>query len=294
MDKKYQIIEDPIHNYLRVDPIPTNEEVTQYYKQEFYSSSNVNFNDSSLEVQEEEKEFFNSKWESIHNFCLKHFGEIKNISLFDIGFGYAQALLYFKDKGYQISGLEPSFEGVEYAQKQGLKVYNAEIEDFSCAGPEKYDVVLLISVLEHLRNPFQTLNNIKSQLLKKNGLLVVDVPNEFNDFQTIANSEYGLNEWWICPPAHINYFSATTLKNLLKKCGYVIEHCEASFPLELFMLTGEVYVGNQVIGKQCHSKRVRFEHLMKKHGKINKLTCFYKALAELDLGRQVITFASYK
>jgi SAM-dependent methyltransferase len=294
MEKHYKVINDPMYGYLRVDPVPSQEEVEQYYKEEFYSSTYKSFNDSSLEIQKEEQDFFNSRWDAICARCLEHFGRVGGVSLFDIGFGFAQALLYFRDKGLDVSGLEPSPEGATYAKGQGLDVFQASIEDFSCVGSRRFDVVTLLNVLEHLRSPVDTLRNIRNLLLKPGGLLVIDVPNEFNDFQMVANEEYGLNEWWVCPPNHINYFSATNLSQVLDLCGYEVRYREASFPLEVFLLFGDVYVGNGDLGKVCHQKRVRFEYLLRTHGKKEKLTKFYEALAELDLGRQVIVYASPK
>ena len=294
MEKRYKIINDPVYGYLRVDPLPSQEEVEQYYKEEFYSSTYKNFNDSSLEVQKEEQVFFNSRWDAIYERCFEHFERFEGLSLFDIGFGFAQALLYFREKGLDVCGLEPSREGVTYAKDQGLDVYQTSIEDFSCVGSRRFDIVTLFNVLEHLRRPADTLKNIRKFLLKPRGLLVIDVPNEFNDFQMVANAEYGLNEWWLCPPNHINYFSATSLSQTLEVCGYDVRYREASFPLEIFLLFGDVYVGNGELGKICHEKRVKFESLMRTHGKKKKLTKFYEAMAELDLGRQVIIYATLK
>ena len=201
-------------------------------------------------------------------------------------------MIYFHEKGMRVSGLEPSAEGVQYARARGLEVFQAGIEDLSCVGDKRYKVVTMLNVLEHLRHPAQILRQIKTRLLKPRGLLVIDVPNEFNDFQVVANKEYKLKEWWICPPNHINYFSASSLRKLLTACGYQIIHSEASFPLELFLLMGDVYVGNNKLGKACHQKRVAFENLMKKHGKEKKLSALYRALAQLDLGRQVTMYAT--
>jgi 2-polyprenyl-3-methyl-5-hydroxy-6-metoxy-1,4-benzoquinol methylase len=294
LKKKYKLVKEPGYGYLRLQPIPTQEEVEKYYSEEFYSSKYKQFNDSSLAVQKEEQEFMDSRWNSIYEVCTSHFGKIKGLSLFDIGFGFAQTMLFFRQKGFIVSGLEPCSEGVEYAKSQGLDVYQAGVEDFSCAKSKKFDVVTLINVLEHLRDPAKILLEIKEKLLKKNGLLVIDVPNDFNDFQTVANKEHGLNEWWVCPPNHINYFSFTSLSKLLGKCGYKVVAKEASFPLELFLLMGDVYVGDPKLGKSCHQKRVVFEHLMRKHGKADKLTAFYRSMADLDLGRQAVVYASPK
>jgi 2-polyprenyl-3-methyl-5-hydroxy-6-metoxy-1,4-benzoquinol methylase len=292
MDReKFRIIRDPVYGYLRADPIPTKEEVDRYYREEFYSSLKI-FNDSALEVQTEEKEFFDSRWESICEGCVDHFGKLEGLSLFDVGFGFAQALIYFQGKGMAVSGLEPAPQGVAYARSRGLDVYQAGIEEIGCVGERRFDVVTIVNVLEHLREPADILVRIREMLLASGGLLVLDVANEFNDFQTVADAEYGLNRWWVCPPNHINYFSADSLSRLLETCGYRVIRREASFPMEMFLLMGEVYVGDGEAGKRSHRKRVMFERLMRKHGKAEKLSRFYQALAGLDLGRQVVIFAS--
>jgi SAM-dependent methyltransferase len=292
MGKKYAIVPDPVYGYLRVDPLPSQEDVERYYQEEFYSSTQRQFNDSSLAAQEEEREFFNSRWEAIYRVCEEYFGTVQGRSLFDVGFGFAQAMLYFSKKGIHVSGLEPSPEGVDYARSKDLEVFQAGIEDFTCVGEKRFDVVTFLNVLEHLRRPADTLMSIRQHLLKPSGLLVIDVPNEFNDFQTVANAEFGLKEWWVCPPNHINYFSVRSLKALLSACGYTVYRCESSFPLEIFMLSGDVYVGNPDLGKICHQRRVRFEHLMRKHGKGEKLRQLYQILTELDLGRQCVAYAT--
>ena len=126
---------------------------------------------------------------------------------------------------------------------------------------------MLLNVLEHLRNPALTLNLIKEKLLKKNGILVVEVPNDFNHFQQVANKEFNLEEWWVVSPNHINYFSPESLMNLMRRCDYEIFEYHTSFPLEIFLLFGENYINNREIGTKCHEKRVKFEKLMLKHGK---------------------------
>jgi len=291
MTKRYSIVTDPEYGYLRADPLPSPEEVEEFYRREFYSGEYKRFNDSSLEVQQEEREFWLARWDSLLEPIQAHFGSVEGRSLFDVGFGYAQALLHFRERGFEVSGLEPSPEGAAYARQQGIHAFQANIEDIGSADFGSHDVVLLLNVLEHLRHPAKALLAIRERLLKPGGMLVIDVPNEFNDFQTVADEHYGLGQWWVCPPAHINYFSPTSLRSLLEATGFDTVSLEASFPLELFLLMGEVYVGNPETGKACHEKRVLFERTMRAHGKSATLTRLYRALASADLGRQVTAFA---
>jgi len=291
----YKIINDSEHNYLRLDPIPNEEIVEKYYKEDFYKEENKFFNDSSIEVQLKDKVFFNSRWERIHKICSENLGNLKGKRIYDIGFGFAQALLFFKQKGLICSGIEPAKEGVDYALKNGINAKLKGIEDRSSYSvPVKQDIVMMINVLEHLRKPYETLKNIRELLIEDDGILIIDVPNEYNIFQTIANKEYKLKEWWLAPPKHINYFSPISLANLIKKSGFEIIKKESSFPMEMFLLFGDQYVGNNELGSICHKKRVNFETLMIKYGYQEKLYSLYESLAELELGRQIVIYARPK
>lgn len=291
---KYTLVTDEKYGYLRANPVPTEEEVNQYYLEEFYAQNKDKFNNSSLDTQLEESEFFKAKYENYYNQAFNILGNLDGKSLYDIGFGFAQALLFFKSKNMIVSGIEPSIEGYEYAVQNKLNVIHGSIESTFNEVEEKQDVVTLLNVLEHLRDPAEVLINIREKLIAEDGLLIIDVPNDYNDFQKAANQEFELNEWWFFPPRHINYFNAKSLSILLEKTGYEVKYAEGSFPLELFLLFGDVYIGDNTLGKVCHKKRVHFETILRKHGKQEKLSAFYKALADLELGRDIVIYAQPK
>jgi hypothetical protein len=81
---------------------------------------------------------------------------------------------------------------------------------------------------------------------------------------------------------------------LLESLGFTIEICEASFPLEMFLLFGDNYVKDGKLGSSCHKKRVNFEQNLRKQGKASTLKNFYRSLAELNLGRQITIFCKLK
>lgn len=288
MKSSYKIVEDPL-GFLRVDPIPTEEEVERFYRDEFYSSEYKSFNDSSREVQLNDPDYFEAYWEDHRVEIEKIKGSLEGLSILDIGCGFALGMQYLKRFGADVHGIDPAPEAIEYACEQGVTA-KIGFQDIDLFGDKKFDVVSLINVLEHLREPAEVLRGVR-KILKPDGLLIVDVPNEFNEFQTIANEEYGLGEWWLCPPNHINYFNAASLPKLLEKCGYKPMKTKSAFPLEMFLLMGDVYVGDREIGKTCHNKRVLFEKTLRKHGKEALLDKFYTMLAELNLGRHVMSYA---
>jgi hypothetical protein len=88
-------------------------------------------------------------------------------------------------------------------------------------------------------------------------------------------------------PDHINYFDFKSLSTLLKRLGFEVIYSQTDFPMELFLLMGDDYVGNKEIGNKCHQKRVNFE--MAVPGELRRR--IYQALAEVGLGRVCIIFA---
>jgi len=293
MTKEYQIEKNKFGFY-QVTPTPSPEEITKFYADEFYTDEYKNFNDASLEVQIKDKAFFEGRWSDIYDNFLEINKDLKKgNSILDIGCGWAQALLFFKEKGFDCYGFDPAIEAVEYGCKKGLNIKHAGLDGMDVFENKKFEMVTMFNVLEHLANPSQTINQIK-EILQPNGILAIDVPNEFNDFQTVGRDVHGLDDWWVAPPNHLNYFSKDSLVKFLVSHGFSVEISESSFPLEMFLLFGENYVKDGNLGGQCHKKRVLFEENLRKHGKASTLKNFYRVLADLNLGRQVSVFCKLK
>jgi SAM-dependent methyltransferase len=145
-------------------------------------------------------------------------------------------------------------------------------------------------VLEHLPDPVHFLR-IAYESLDEGGVLSLSVPNDFNPFQNVLRNTLEYEPWWVAPPHHINYFDFPSLRRLVEHCGFEIVHQEATFPLDMFLLMGENYVGNDALGRKCHGKRKHFEMNLStfESGKIKKQ--LYKNLSELSLGREVVLFS---
>jgi SAM-dependent methyltransferase len=87
----------------------------------------------------------------------------------------------------------------------------------------KFDVILLPEVLEHLPNPGIALHNLR-KILKVNlgSILVITVPNAFSKEHFAA----AVSSVEMVHPDHYFYFSPVTLKKLLSDSGF--EHIEIS------------------------------------------------------------------
>lgn len=292
---EFNLIKDPEYGYMRVDPIPSDEYLDEYYAGGFYEDLNI-FRESSIETQEAQKEFFNWRWEDIHRVLEKYFADKRSgqpLSIFDVGCGFAQVLLYFRERGFDVAGLEPSPAAVEYAAGVGLDVRRGMVDDVRHL-ERRYDAVFVLDVLEHLPRPAEALGLIKDHALADDGLLVMHVANDFNPFQTTADELYDLRQWWVAPPRHLNYFTVDSLIGFVEKCGFEVHYCETSFPLELFLLFGDVYVGDYGKGSECHERRVNFERALRNSGRSDFLHKFYEKLAEIGVGREIEIFCRPK
>lgn len=296
MNNEFKILEHPEYGYAHLSPLPSIEEVEKYYKEEFYSSNYQQCNDSAQEKQKEDRFFLKGRFDDIFATLQDHWDSLEGKSLFDIGCGYGELLMYAKEQGLTVAGLEVAPEAVATLQESGLNIVLSDIEgDLSAATEGKrYSIVTLLNVLEHLREPAKILRDIREHVLEKDGILIVDVPNEFNPMQLAACEIHALPQWWIAAPVHINYFTPESLKKLMQACGYEIVDMQASFPLEMFLLMGDMYVGNAELGAQCHKKRVMFEANMRKTGKTKELRELYRALAKGGFGRQIVCYGKIK
>ena len=100
-------------------------------------------------------------------------------SLFEIGCASGVMLKFYEDNGIEIvKGIEINNNIAEIGRvNYGLDIESIRIEDFKC--DEKFDTVLCIDLLEHIKKPHEVLRKAY-ELLNDNGYLIIISPLEFN------------------------------------------------------------------------------------------------------------------
>ena len=133
--------------------------------------------------------------------------------LLDIGCSYGFLMDYFASKGWATTGIDISENAIKYAKSKGLDVHNAAIEGFN--PKNKFDLIVMSNVLEHLEDPLKALSIVKNWLSDK-GIIYVRVPN-VESVILFPKRQSFLGD--LKPFEHFFYFSKDTLKNLFNKCG---------------------------------------------------------------------------
>jgi 2-polyprenyl-3-methyl-5-hydroxy-6-metoxy-1,4-benzoquinol methylase len=119
-DKQYRLERNKDFGFYQVLPTPSQDEITKFYAEEFYSNEYKRFNNSTLEVQLLDKEFHDAHREDICAVIQQISSRpIAGQRILDVGCGWAQTLLYLKDKGALCYGFDPAPEAVAYAQSHG-------------------------------------------------------------------------------------------------------------------------------------------------------------------------------
>ena len=135
-----------------------------------------------------------------------------NDNVLEIGSYYGAFGSQIKGKVKNYTGIELSTYAVTYA-KQNFKLNfkNQNIYDFFNQNNNKFDIIFMFDVIEHLDDPNLVLK-LCSENLNKNGRLIISTMNMDSLFAKITGKHY---QWIIA--MHKFYFSNYTIKKFLNK-----------------------------------------------------------------------------
>ena len=200
--KKFELIPTSEFDILKTHPVPEN--LDAFYESENYISHTDSANGITDKIYQLVKGYMlNQKLNWIEK--LKSPGKI-----LDVGAGTGDFLLNAKKRGWQVSGVEPNDAARKLALLKNLDLKD-ELSKFS---NDKFDVICLWHVLEHIPNLEEEISNFKA-LLKDDGMLVIAVPN----FKSHDAKYY--QEFWAAydVPRHLWHFSQEGINNLFSKFG---------------------------------------------------------------------------
>ena len=291
---KYTLINCKSCKFIHIHPIPSNEELHAFYNNDYYQKTKPNY------IQGNEKDIqylnytFDEKLDTIEKLLSS-----KSRRVLDIGSGPGFFLRRAKRRGWDILGIEPSLIACNYSKKHNIPTIQKFFYEVDIKQIGKFDAIHTFDVLEHVNDPISVLKKSYS-LLKRGGIIVVEVPNDFNLLQKLVQKELKKKEYWITLSSnsknsgtldHLNYFDFSSISNLLKRIGFKIIIKESTFPLELFLLMGQDYIKNPKIGKKIHLERIQFEKNFERRNQGQVKRKIYEKFAEIGIGRTAIIYA---
>src|SRR3954465_12814989 len=135
--------------------------------------------------------------------------------LLDVGSGPGLLLDEARARGYETVGLELSRASAEHARDVlGLDVRELALEDFE--DDQRFDVVVLADVIEHLDDPVAGIARCAA-LLCPGGVLCVVTPDPSSPTARLAG-----RRWWGFVPAHTCLLPRATLRELVAAAGLVV------------------------------------------------------------------------
>ena len=199
--EEFQLLLDLDLDMLVTQPQP--KELDKYYQSDAYISHTDSSETSVDKIYQTVKKYNLQKKVKL----AQRYAQTKK-TLLDVGAGTGDFLLYAKQKGWSVTGVEPNERAQQRALEKGLKLY----PDLESLSEKKFDIITLWHVLEHLPNLDGQIQKLVS-CLEEDGTLIIAVPN-YKSY----DAHYYKNFWAAYDvPRHLWHFSRTSIKKIFGK-----------------------------------------------------------------------------
>jgi 2-polyprenyl-3-methyl-5-hydroxy-6-metoxy-1,4-benzoquinol methylase len=280
--------------------LPSDEERENYYKEKYYQESKSTYSHS---YTEDELNFFRAKLEQKLLLINEHFhnttqhnttqhNTTQHCCFLDVGCGEGYALAFFKERGFDVLGLDYSDAGIKN-HNSGL-LNNVIVGDLYDSindlieNSKRFDIINMDNLLEHVTNPKCLMESVY-KLLKENGIVIIKVPNDFSVLQKYL-WDHGIIKkvHWVAPLDHISYFNKDGLVNLCKSVGLDCLDILGDQLIEFSALNPNTnYFENKAVGKSCHFARIAQENIFHNISPSKTIELF-RIFGEMGLGREII------
>lgn len=221
-----KVVECQICGLIFTNPQLDQKELTAHYDKSYYYSPKKDPSDRSryLDYNQrylkgKEKERFRNIFKKI-SILYPEKGKLLDVGT-ATGFFVKEAL----QQGWQAEGVEISRWAADWGRKNlKVKISNGTMKQAEFK-PNTFDVVTLLDIMEHVKNPQIELTE-SSRILKKGGILYIETIN-FDNW--ITRYLVGQKYVHMVPKFHLYYFGRRQLHQFLHKAGFkVIDECLTS------------------------------------------------------------------
>jgi 2-polyprenyl-3-methyl-5-hydroxy-6-metoxy-1,4-benzoquinol methylase len=156
----------------------------------------------------------------------------KNKRVLEVGAGPGSITRHLQGHGgCTITGVELDAEAIKLLSPYCNKVYQANLNDPDwpqlLSEEEGFDVVVAADVLEHLYDPWATLEIMK-RFINEDGCLVISLPHVGHSAiaACLLQEDFNYRDWGLLDRTHIRFFGINNIQELFENAGFKIINAE--------------------------------------------------------------------
>ncbi len=187
-----------------IDPVTIPHPIGHYYPDDYYGSTQEKYRGVFQKLSDA---FRRWRFRSVYGGSG---GGAR--SVLDFGCGRGVMLAAFKENGWNAKGVEFSAASAALVKKDfGIDVLHGP-DAIEQLGAEKFDLITLFHVLEHVPDPRATIRRLAAHL-GAGGRFVIEVPNYCGAQRFL----FGTSWWHLDPPRHLVHFTKDSLVRMLER-----------------------------------------------------------------------------
>ena len=135
----------------------------------------------------------------------------------------------------EVIGIELNPDLAQIAARKLDSVFVGDIEQIELPYPHGYfDVLIFADVLEHLKDPWNTLARYK-HYLKPSGMVILSIPNirRFRIIIELLRGNFRYTDYGLMDHTHLHFFTYNEIKHMLNSAGFSIKKIQRNFQARL-------------------------------------------------------------
>lgn len=214
--------------HLQIVPRPDSEQLSNYYVHDYRRPRLYGSDVADAREFPYDNLFYLNRGRSVVDLVAPHVRDAAP-EVLDIGTGFGHVLYAFGERFPDSRHLAIEFSDVcvDHLESIGIRVLVGPVESVLPTVENRFDVITISHVLEHLLDPATVLGLLRGHLAP-DGILYVEVPN-ISDRAVRSHADSVWAPRWDEP--HIGFFSHDRLRRLLEDSGYEVLFLDSAGPL---------------------------------------------------------------